>query len=98
MAGPSGDLLVLPGLAVDAPSNVHVTGLALHRVQQLSPAGDVLAEWATRGDDPGTFNAPVTVPINRRCSLYVAELGNHRDPKLALASRPRAYSPLNRSA
>jgi uncharacterized protein (TIGR03663 family) len=75
------------GVAVAADGSLYVADSGNHRIQHLSPEGDVLQVWGQQspvmgGDAPdGTFSEPWDVAIGPDGSVYVADTWNHRVQK-----------------
>lgn len=70
------------GLAVDAAGNLYVADSKNHRIQKLSPAGQVLGVWGSEGAEDGKFKEPQSVAIGPDGNVYVADTWNHRVQKL----------------
>jgi uncharacterized protein (TIGR03663 family) len=66
---------------VDAAGNLYVVDSKNHRIQKLSPAGEVLAVWGGEGSAPGQFKDPCGLGIGPDGSVYVADTWNHRIQK-----------------
>jgi tripartite motif-containing protein 71 len=96
-SGP-GQLTYPEKLAFDAQGNLYVTEFGSpsydgsqgenDRIQKFSPTGTPLARWGTLGSEPGQFNGPVGIAIDRHGDIFVAEAGNHRIQKLSSAGKP----------
>src|SRR5438876_644981 len=78
----AGEFAAPGGLAVDDSGNLYVADSYNHRIQRISPQGDVFT-MGRRGSRPGEFLNPQAVAVafdeasgERR--LYVLEQGNHR--------------------
>ena len=60
-------------------------GYGNSRVHKYSPDGKLLFSWGEPGTDPGQFNLPHNICVDREGYLYVADRENHRvqvfDPK-----------------
>lgn len=75
------------GLAVAPDGSIYVADSRNHRIQHLSPTGEVLHVWGsfadvTSGSAPGgTFNEPWGVAVGPDGSVYVADTWNHRIQK-----------------
>ena len=74
-------------VAVAADGSLYVADLMNHRIQHLSPSGQVLQVWGTyasiaAGAAPGgTFNEPWGVAVGPDGSVYVADTWNYRIQK-----------------
>ncbi|MHB0912390.1 MAG: NHL repeat-containing protein [Armatimonadota bacterium] len=68
------------GLAVDAQGNLYVADSYNHRVQKITPVGDVTA-FGGKGSGSGKFLNPQDVAVDRELSVYVLEQGNCRIQK-----------------
>jgi DNA-binding beta-propeller fold protein YncE len=81
------------GLALDEAGNLIVADPGNHAIRKVSPEGVVmtLAGLAgARGSEDGTgsearFNVPFGVAVDRRGTVYVADLGNHTIRKITPA-------------
>jgi uncharacterized protein (TIGR03663 family) len=69
------------GLAVDGAGNLYVADTKNHRVQKLSPDGQVLTVWGSEGEGPGQFKDPHGVAVGPDGSVFVADTWNHRIQK-----------------
>ncbi len=71
-------------VALSPDGTLYVADTANHRVQRLSPDGEVLDVWGTfanraQGDAPGgTFNEPWGIAVAPDGNVYVADTWNHR--------------------
>jgi len=93
----SADMILSPGdassasfnqpksVAVAADGSLYVTDTMNHRIQHLSPEGEVLQIWGEFGSSDegqippgGTFNQPWGVAVAPDGSVYVADTWNHR--------------------
>lgn len=79
------------GLALAADGSLYVADSDNHRIQHLSPTGEVLRTWgsfadATAGEAPGgTFNQPWGVAVGPDGAVFVADTWNHRIQKFTPA-------------
>lgn len=77
------------GLASAPDGSLYVADANNHRIQRISPQGEVLQTWgrfadAALGDAPGgTFNEPWGVGVGPDGSVYVADTWNHRVQKFS---------------
>jgi DNA-binding beta-propeller fold protein YncE len=78
------------GVAVDAAGNVFVADTGNHRIQKLSPEGQVLALWGSEGPAPGQFSSPMGLAIDADGNLLVADAGNHRIQQFSADGEPLA--------
>jgi tripartite motif-containing protein 71 len=65
------------GIAVDRLGNLYVADSYNHRVQRITPAGDVAAT-GERGTRPGQFLNPQGIAVDDDLRFYVVEQGSHR--------------------
>jgi DNA-binding beta-propeller fold protein YncE len=65
MTGPSGALYVTDGYGQS-------------RVHKFAPSGELLLSWGEPGSDPGQFNLPHAVWIDRNERVFVVDRENHR--------------------
>jgi sugar lactone lactonase YvrE len=65
------------GIAVDRLGNLYVADSYNHRVQRITPDGEV-AVIGGRGTRPGCFLNPQGVAVDGDFRFYVVEQGNHR--------------------
>jgi sugar lactone lactonase YvrE len=78
------------GVAVDGQGNVYVADTNNQRIQKLSSGGEPLAVWGIvtgastprPAPQPGTFNVPGGIAVDREGALYVADTRNARIQKL----------------
>ena len=86
-AGP-GELQEPAGVAVDQDDNIYVADAGNHRVQKFDAQGRFLAAWGGPGREPGRFDRPMGLAIDRaRGWLYVTDTDNGRVHKLDLDGR-----------
>jgi predicted membrane-bound mannosyltransferase/DNA-binding beta-propeller fold protein YncE len=83
--GASPGLFMRPrGMAVAPDGNLLIADTSNHRVQRLSPEGEVLSTWGqyanlSQGTAPGgTFNEPWGIAVAPNGTVYVADTWNHR--------------------
>jgi DNA-binding beta-propeller fold protein YncE len=75
------------GIAAAKDGTIYVADSLNHRIQHLSPTGEVLHAWGSfadiaKGDAPGgTFNEPWSVAVDSKGNVYVADTWNHRIQK-----------------
>jgi tripartite motif-containing protein 71 len=77
-------------LALDAQGNVYVADSGNHRIQKLSPTGQPLSRWGSKGSGRGQLATPLGVAIDAQGNIYVADSGNHRIQKLSSSGQPLA--------
>jgi DNA-binding beta-propeller fold protein YncE len=65
------------GIAVDRLGNLYVADSYNHRVQRITPAGEV-AVIGVRGERPGCFLNPQGVTVDEQLRFYVVEQGGRR--------------------
>ncbi len=72
------------GIVVAADASLFIADSSNHRIQHLSPSGEILAIWGEFGDvntgnaPAGTFNEPWGIAVAPDGSVYVADTWNHR--------------------
>jgi len=70
------------GLAIDQQDRLYVADLGNNRVQRFvfNRKGDAVfdGKWGEQGIDPGEFDRPYSVCVDREGNFYVADFGNHR--------------------
>jgi len=97
--GPGPGQLTAPEkLAFDPRGDLYVTEAGIpsydgsqggnNRIQKFSPTGEPMAQWGTLGSEPGQFNLPVGIAIDRQGNIYVADVANHRIQKLSSLGQP----------
>lgn len=64
------------GVAVDVSGNVYVADSFNSRVVKLSPLGELLTSWGTRGTGPGQFTTPQDVAVSPNGDIYVLDFTN----------------------
>ena len=70
------------GIAVDSSGVLFVADSYNHRLQRITPSGDV-AIIGSRGFGHGQFLSPQGVAVDQNCAFYVVEQGNHRIQKFS---------------
>ena len=66
-------------VAVASDGSLYATdGYGNTRVHKFSPTGALVGSWGDPGTDPGQFNLPHAIAIDRAGLLYVADRENHR--------------------
>jgi uncharacterized protein (TIGR03663 family) len=74
-------------LAIAPDGSLYIADTDNHRIQHLSPSGEVLNTWGSFGDavsgmaPGGTFNQPWGIALAPDGSVYVADTWNHRIQK-----------------
>jgi DNA-binding beta-propeller fold protein YncE len=67
------------GLALDEARNrLYVSDTPSHRIMIYDLEGGYVGEIGERGADPGQFNYPVNLSVDREGRLYVVDTGNFR--------------------
>jgi tripartite motif-containing protein 71 len=69
------------GVAVSPPSqgeNVYVADKGNDRIVELSPGGDVVRQWGSRGVGDGRFHAPAGVAVDGNGDVYALDGENNR--------------------
>jgi DNA-binding beta-propeller fold protein YncE len=77
-------------VALDSNGNLYVSDTRNSRVQKLAPSGQPLAVWGVvvgpgtprPAPEPGTFNGPSGLAVDRQGAVYVADTRNARIQKL----------------
>jgi DNA-binding beta-propeller fold protein YncE len=69
---------------------VYVADRGNHRIQVLSPTGQPLAQWGTRGPAPGQFWSPSDVAVDSSGQVFVADSSNQRIQVLSGTGQPVA--------
>lgn len=72
------------GLALDEAHNrMYVSDTTKHRIVVYDMEGKFLQAFGTRGSDPGQFNYPVSLALDKIGNLYVVDAGNFRVQKIS---------------
>src|SRR5205823_6621998 len=71
------------GVAVDSAGNVYVADAEYRRIVKLSPTGELLAQWDSRGAERGQFRSPQSVAVDSAGSVYVVDSGSAGIVKLS---------------
>jgi tripartite motif-containing protein 71 len=69
------------GIAVSSPAlgeDVYVADEGNDRIVELSPGGEVLREWGSRGSSDGRFHAPDGVAVDGDGDVYALDSENNR--------------------
>ncbi|MFQ6097511.1 MAG: NHL repeat-containing protein [Armatimonadota bacterium] len=85
IGGPGGRLGELNrplGVAVDGYGNIYVADTANHRVQRVTPGGEVFA-FSGYGHDIGALDSPADLVVDGQLNVYVVETGNCRVTKFS---------------
>ncbi|MEO8367727.1 MAG: peptidyl-alpha-hydroxyglycine alpha-amidating lyase family protein [Candidatus Solibacter sp.] len=79
-AGVPGDNFNKPSdVAFDAAGNIFVSdGFGNARIAKFDKDGRFLKSWGTRGSGPGQFDLPLSLAVDAKGSVYVADRGNKR--------------------
>jgi uncharacterized protein (TIGR03663 family) len=83
----TGQLQAPRAIAIAADGSLYIADSRNHRVQHLSPSGEVLHVWGSFGDVAqgsalgGVFNEPWGIAVDLDGSVYVADTWNHRIQK-----------------
>ena len=72
------DGFLRPTGLVTGPDRVYVVDTLGHRVVMVSPAGQILGWFGTRGSGPGQFNFPTNIARGADGRLYVTDTMNFR--------------------
>ena len=91
LAGPGtgpGEFRGPHGVAFDAQGNLYVAEAGNHRIQNLSPDGEPLAQWGSLGEDPGQFFRPTGLAVDGDGNIFVADWGNNRVQKQPATGQP----------
>ena len=54
-----------------------------NRIEKLSPGGEILAQWGSKGSGPGQFLRPQGITLDPQGNVYVADTYNHRIQKFS---------------
>ena len=66
-------------VAWDSEGNTYITdGYINARVAKYDKNGDWVKSWGSHGREPGQFNTPHSIAIDRSNNVYVGDRGNHR--------------------
>ena len=66
-------------VAIAADGSIFVSdGYGNNRIVHFSPAGQFLQAWGKEGSEPGEFDLPHSIAIDRAGKVYVADRGNSR--------------------
>jgi len=66
-------------IAWDSDDNMYISdGYFNSRVAKLDKHGDWVKSWGSRGREPGQFNLPHNIAVDRQNNVYVADRNNRR--------------------
>lgn len=66
-------------IAIGVDGSFYVTdGYSNSRIARFSPNGDFLFAWGKKGDQPGEFDVPHSITLDRSGRVYVADRSNSR--------------------
>ncbi len=66
-------------MAWDAAGNTYISdGYINSRIAKVDKDGNWLKSWGEPGDNPGQFNTPHSIAVDREGRVYVADRGNRR--------------------
>jgi len=66
-------------VAWDSDDNIYISdGYTNSRVAKFDKHGNWVKSWGARGREPGQFNTPHNIAIDRQNNVYVADRGNRR--------------------
>ncbi len=57
---------------------VFVADFYNNRIQVFNKEGLFLSQWGELGEEPGQFNGPTDLAVDREGRVYVVDWGNHR--------------------
>jgi LSD1 subclass zinc finger protein len=61
-------------MAVDGQGNIYILGRNTDAVYKLSPGGDFVDRFGSRGDGPGQFRVPTDIAVDGQGRVYVADV------------------------
>jgi hypothetical protein len=66
-------------VAWDSKGNIYITdGYVDSRVAKYDARGNWVKQWGTKGREPGQFNTPHSIVIDKNDNVYVGDRGNRR--------------------
>jgi len=81
----AGKFAKLQALQMDAAGRLHVLDAQMSYIQIVNPAtGGYLAEYGTRGTDPGQLTLPLDIVIDSSGQMVVADYGNRKVERIAI--------------
>ena len=66
------------GMCIMPEQTLFVADGRANKCLHMTLSGQVLAEWGTKGSEPGQFNLPHCIAVDRKGSVYVGEIGGER--------------------
>jgi tripartite motif-containing protein 2/3/tripartite motif-containing protein 71 len=69
------------GVAINKKGEILVAEKGVHCISIISPTGDKLGSFGSKGSGPGQFNIPHGVAVGDDGNILVADTGNHRIQK-----------------
>jgi DNA-binding beta-propeller fold protein YncE len=66
------------GMFIASDQTLFVADGRANKCLHMTLSGKVLAEWGSKGKEPGQFNLPHCIAVDRKGSVYVGEIGGER--------------------
>ena len=79
--GPGNDPFAPGGITTEGDSLVFVTDIGFQRILVFDPEGNLLRSWGEPGGAEGQFDMPMSIAVDYRGDVYVADRNNRRIQK-----------------